>query len=41
MTIMDKEKCERLISSYYTREDVLAGFVGSQECANLVSRFGI
>lgn len=24
-----------------SREDVLAGFVGSQECAELVERFGI
>ncbi len=32
---------DRMAYQGYTREDVLAGFVGSQECAELVERFGI
>ena len=32
---------DRMTNQGYTREDVLAGFVGSQECADLVARFGI
>ena len=32
---------DRMANQDYTREDVLAGFVGSQECADLVAKFGI
>lgn len=32
---------DRMANQGYTREDVLAGFVGSQECIDLVARFGI
>ena len=32
---------DRMENQGYSREDVLAGFVGSQECADLVARFGI
>ena len=32
---------DRMANQGYTREDVLAGFVGSQECSDLVARFGI
>ncbi|MCI7351538.1 MAG: leucine-rich repeat protein [Ruminococcus sp.] len=32
---------DRMANQGWTREGVLAGFVGSQECANMVARFGI
>lgn len=32
---------DRIATQGYTREDVLAGFVGSQECIDLVNSFGI
>lgn len=32
---------DRMANQGYTREDVLAGFVGSQECADMVAGFGI
>ncbi|MCI7351067.1 MAG: leucine-rich repeat protein [Ruminococcus sp.] len=32
---------DRMSNQGYSREDVLAGFVGSQECVNLVAKFGI
>ena len=49
LTFLDREadpagkadRLDRMANQGYTREEVLAGFVGSQECAELAARFGI